>query len=53
MLHKITASRTDKDGEEKSSTVAAIATKKIDDDKTAKLVIFSNELFAIIDIRID
>ena len=42
-----TASRTDKDGEEKSSTVAAIATKKIDDDKTAKLVIFSNELFAM------
>lgn len=42
-----TASRTDKDGEEKSSTVAAIATKKIDDDETAKLVIFSNELFAM------
>ena len=42
-----TASRTDKDGEEKSSTVAAIATKKIDDSKTSKLVIFSNELFAM------
>ena len=41
------ASRTDKDGEEKSSTVAAIATKKIDDSKTSKLVIFSNELFAM------
>lgn len=42
-----TASRTDKDGEEKSSAVAAIATKKIDDSKTSKLVIFSNELFAM------
>lgn len=42
-----TASRTEKDGEEESSVVAAIATKKIDDNTTSKLVIFSNELFAM------
>ena len=41
------ATRTEKDGEEKTSTVAAIATKKIDDNKTSKLVVFSNELFAM------
>ena len=41
------ATRTSSDGEEESSTVAAIATKKIDDNTTSKLVIFSNELFAM------
>lgn len=41
------ATRTEKDGEEEASAVAAIATKKIDDNTTSKLVIFSNELFAM------
>ena len=41
------ATRTSSDGEEESATVAAIATKKIDGDTTSKLVIFSNELFAM------
>lgn len=41
------ASRTDEDGEEKASKIAAIATKKIDDEKTSKLIVFSNELFAM------
>ena len=39
--------RTSNDGEEEASTVAAIATKKIDDNTTSKLVVFSNELFAM------
>ena len=39
--------RTEKDGEEETCTVAAIATKKIDDNKTSKLIVFSNELFAM------
>ena len=41
------ASRTDEDEEAESSTIAAIATKKIDDEKTSKLIVFSNELFAM------
>ena len=46
-LTQTSANRTASDGEEESSTVAAIATKKIDDNTTSKLVIFSNELFAM------
>lgn len=42
-----TASRTSKDGEPKASTIAAIATKTIEEGKTSKLVVFSNELFAM------
>lgn len=41
------ASRTDEDEEAESSTIAATATKKIDDEKTSKLIVFSNELFAM------
>ena len=39
--------RTSNDGEEEECTVAAIATKTIDDNTTSKLIIFSNELFAM------
>lgn len=38
-------SRTDEEPE--SSTIAAIATKTIDDSTTSKLIVFSNELFAM------
>ncbi len=41
------ASRTDSDSEEGAVTIAAIATKEIDDDTSSKIVIFSNELFAM------
>lgn len=40
-------SRTDEDEEPESSTIAAIATKTIDDSTTSKLIVFSNELFAM------
>lgn len=40
-------SRTDEDEEPESSTIAAIATKTIDDSKASKLIVFSNELFAM------
>jgi len=42
-----TAARTSKDGEQKASKIAAIATKTIEEGKTSKLVVFSNELFAM------
>lgn len=41
------ASRTSSDSEEQACTIAAIVTKEIDDDTTSKLIIFSNELFAM------
>ena len=41
------ATRTSSDGEEESCMIAAIATKTIDDNTKSKLVIFSNELFAM------
>ena len=40
------AKRADSDSEEGSSIVGALVKKKISDDKTSKLIIFSNELFA-------
>lgn len=46
-ITQTSTTRTANDDEEESSTIAAIATKKIDDDTTSKLVIFSNELFAM------
>ena len=41
-----TYSRTDKDGEEGSSIVGALVTKKISDDISSELIIFSNEICA-------
>ena len=46
-ITQTSVTRTANDGEEEASTIAAIATKKIDDNTTSKLVIFSNELFAM------
>lgn len=40
------ASRTDKDGEEGAAIVGAYVNKKVSDDKTSQLIIYSNELFA-------
>lgn len=42
-----TASRTSKDSETGASTIAAIATKTIEEGKESKLIVFSNELFAM------
>lgn len=46
-LNQSSASRTAKDGEEESSIVSAIATKTVEGDKKSKLIVFSNELFAM------
>lgn len=46
-LNQTSATRTSEDGEPESCTVAAIATKTIEEGKTSKLVIYSNELFAM------
>ena len=46
-LTQTSATRTSSDGEPETSTVAAIATKKIDDNTSSKLIIFSNEIFAM------
>ena len=40
-------SRTEKDGEQEICTIGAVATKTINEEKTSKLVVFSNELFAM------
>ena len=40
-----TASRTENDGAEKSYTLGVLATKKIDDNKTSKLIMYSDEAF--------
>jgi len=45
-LTQNSATRTEQDGKEESCTIAAIATKTID-DKKSKLIIFGNELFAM------
>lgn len=39
--------RTAQDGEEEECTIAAMATKTIEDGKTSKLIIYANELFAM------
>ena len=39
--------RTSADGEQETCTVAAIATKTIEEGKTSKLIIYGNELFAM------
>lgn len=46
-LSQKSVSKTSEDKEAGESTVAAIVTKKIDEDKKSKLVIFTNELFAM------
>lgn len=38
--------RTEQDSEEEPSTVGALVTKKISDDVSSKLIIYSNEIFA-------
>ncbi len=44
-LSQQSVSRTSLDGEEGEYTVAALATKKVGDDKESKMIIFGNELF--------
>ena len=39
--------RTAEDGEQEACTVAAVATKTIEEGKTSKLIIYANELFAM------
>lgn len=46
-LNQTSPSRTALDGETESCTVAAIATKKIEEGKTSKVIIYANELFAM------
>lgn len=46
-LNQTTPSRTTQDGEPESCTIAAIATKTIEEGKTSKLIIYANELFAM------
>ena len=46
-ITQTSATRTASDGEEEECTVAAIATKTTDNNITSKLIIFSNELFAM------
>ncbi len=46
-LNQQSATRTQKDGQPEASTVAAIATKTIEEGKTSKLIIYANELFAM------
>ena len=46
-ITQTSATKTSKDEEAGNSTVAAIATKEIKDTATSKLVIFSNEMFAM------
>lgn len=46
-LNQNSPTRTAEDGEPEASTIAAIATKKIEEGKTSKLIIYGNELFAM------
>lgn len=46
-LNQTSPARTEQDGEKENCTVAAIATKTIEEGKTSKLVIYGNELFAM------
>mgnify|MGYP003003653467 CR=1 FL=1 len=45
-LNVISATKTDSDQDLPSSTTGAIVTKKINDEKESKLVVFSNAVFA-------
>lgn len=46
-LNQTSATRTAEDKEPEASTIAAIATKTIEEGKTSKLIIYANELFAM------
>ena len=46
-LNQKSSSRTKEDGEEEVCTIAAIATKTMEEGKTSKLIIYGNELFAM------
>ncbi len=46
-LNQKSTSRTQEDGEEGACTIAAIATKSIEEGKNSKLIIYANELFAM------
>lgn len=46
-LSQQSPTRTSQDGETETCTVAAIATKKIEEGKTSKIIIYGNELFAM------
>lgn len=46
-LNQTSPNRTTQDGEEESCTIAAIATKTVEEGKQSKLVIYGNELFAM------
>lgn len=46
-LEQKSASRTSEDSQTQECKVAVIATKKVNDEKTSKLVIYSNEMFAM------
>lgn len=46
-LTQTSPTRTAEDGEQEACTVAAVATKTIEEGKTSKLIIYANELFAM------
>lgn len=46
-LNQKSVSKTNSDEDASNSIIAAIATKEIDEDKKSKIVIFTNELFAM------
>lgn len=46
-LTQTSPTRTAEDGEQGACTVAAVATKTIEEGKTSKLIIYANELFAM------
>lgn len=46
-LNQTNPTRTAQDGELKTSTIAAIATKTLEEGKTSKLILYANELFAM------
>ncbi|MCI8759592.1 MAG: GldG family protein [Clostridia bacterium] len=46
-LNQTTPTKTSQDGEQETCTIAAIATKTIEEGKTSKLIIYANELFAM------
>lgn len=46
-LAQNSATKTQEDGQEETITIAAIATKTIEENKKSKLIIFGNELFAM------
>lgn len=46
-LNQNSPTKTAEDGNQETITIAAIATKKIEEGKTSKLIIYGNELFAM------